>query len=138
MFTTSKSRSDFDPTVAAYWKGLAVAESRQNEEDKSAEAYLQALKLGPADADLYESMGHSLHSRGKLKEAESAFRKSLELDPARTWIYRSLEDTLIRMGRAEEAAYCHRVADQYESPLSKNDLVPLPPLTSEPRKNAIK
>ncbi len=57
---------------------------------------LQALKLGPADADLYESMGHSLHSRGKLKEAESAFRKiSSNLIPPDSGLYRSLEDTLL-------------------------------------------
>ncbi len=106
-----------NPEDGEGWKIVAPVYARTEQFDKAANAYRNAIRLLPPDADLYGSLGESLlaMANGQVTpDAQAAFQKSLELnrDNPRAEFYLAL--ALAQAGRVGDAR------DAYEALLGKS------------------
>jgi len=77
---------------------------------EAADAYRQALRLGPASAEILADLGLALHQLDDFDGALAAFRESLVVDPKNTDVYNNLAVTLNRKHDYEAAASAYESA----------------------------
>jgi GT2 family glycosyltransferase/tetratricopeptide (TPR) repeat protein/SAM-dependent methyltransferase len=86
----------------------ANAASRSRQWDVASKHYRRALRLAPADADIWAGLGHSLLEAGDHSDAEGAFLQALVLEPGNRALRRQVGDVVRDrrrgLGHATEAA----------------------------------
>lgn len=99
-----------DPSRAASWLLLGYARSRAGESAAAVEAYREAVRLAPGDAQAHNNLGALLIARGELEEGQREVQAALALDPA----YRDAQNNqgvaLERQGRTQEAEQAYERA----------------------------
>jgi tetratricopeptide (TPR) repeat protein len=75
----------------------------QNFYEQGEEEYAAAIKIDPAEADIYYDWGLALLNFYRYEESAEKFRHALALHPDRPWYHVSLGKTLGLMGNAPEA-----------------------------------
>jgi Tfp pilus assembly protein PilF len=92
-----------DQTRADACVRLAVLSDREGKFSESLPLYRRALKLQPANPDLYCNMGYSLYLQHHWNEAEMNLRQAIALAPDHQRSHVNLGLVLSHTGRAEEA-----------------------------------
>jgi TolB-like protein len=114
-----------DPTYAAAYAGLAVAEFHFADFtgdrpglERAYEASERAVMLGPDEAENYGARGFlNLTVRWEWAEAQADFSKALALDPGNSTVERRYAELLASMGRLPEAIEAANKATELD-PLS--------------------
>lgn len=75
----------------------------QNNIDKAAHHYREALRINPQDADSHNNLGVILRDRNNLDEAVEHFRKTVEINPSFAPAYYNLGRVLRSQGKFDEA-----------------------------------
>ncbi len=92
--------SDFAPT----WRVTGLLYQRQGNLAAARDAYLNATRYDPRDAEAFQRLGAVLEALQQPEEAQSAYRRALVLSPETALISVSLAHLLYRQERRAEAA----------------------------------
>jgi tetratricopeptide (TPR) repeat protein len=92
---------------------LADALVQQNEYEKAASEFEQALAIKPTAAVLHK-LGTVLDHLGRFQEAAAAFQRAVELAPGETLYHQSLGFALESAGRRSDAVKCFKRALKLE------------------------
>jgi len=85
------------------WKVLGAVLDETGRHTEAVNVNLNALRLGPQDAEVHNNLGKTLQVLGRLSEAEEYLRHALELKNDFTQASNNLAITLKNLGRLEEA-----------------------------------
>ena len=77
--TNKKSQSALEWALTFFQEGQKYV--FQNQWDKAISAFQKAIRIAPQAPDFYCYLGLSLHSKGKIGEAQNALYAALRLDP---------------------------------------------------------
>ena len=88
-------------SVEWYNEGVGFIDEGNNE--KALEAFNEAIKLDPEDAEAWNNKGLVLGYIGKYEEAQECFEKALTIDPELTNAWNNNGSALLYVGRYEEA-----------------------------------
>ncbi len=118
------------PQVPNAWFLLGWAQRRLGRYAEGKEAFLKALELGSAHADLLNELAICLMELGELSESRNRLREALALEPENTKVISNLGIVSLKAGNREEALGffrtvleiepTDRIAAQYIEKLSKN------------------
>ncbi len=99
---------DRTPYRAALWRALGDAELARRDGAAANAAFGQALRLGPADGEIYFNLGVAMQMKGNLDEATLAYQRALILRPDYAAAYFNLGVVLQEQGRADAAGAAYR------------------------------
>ncbi len=102
-----------DPGMAPAWSALASSLRQLEQYAEAAEAYRQAIALGP-DAKLSYNLGYCLNRVAKRDEAIAAFQEAVRLDPKFKEAFYSLGRALLEAARYDEAVTALEAAQQLD------------------------
>ncbi|AHF04019.1 hypothetical protein MARPU_09170 [Marichromatium purpuratum 984] len=88
------------------WKVLGTLLAQRGEMREAMVALERAMRLGPDDPELRNSLGHVCRRLGRLEEAAAHYRRALALDPARAEIWNNLAMTLRDQAAPAAALEC--------------------------------
>lgn len=118
------------PQVPNAWFLLGWAQRRLGRYAEGKEAFLKALEVGSAHADLLNELAICLMELGELDESRNRLREALALEPENTKVISNLGIVSLKAGNTEEALGffrtvleiepSDRIAAQYIENLSKN------------------
>lgn len=92
-----------NPEVAGAWKNLAIALTRQNDDQGALSAWQAAAGLQPRNAEIRTELGCVLCRLGRDEEALSELRTALAQDSANATTWNALGVALHQLKRHEEA-----------------------------------
>ncbi|HOT07982.1 MAG TPA: tetratricopeptide repeat protein [Methanotrichaceae archaeon] len=81
---------------------------QMNRLDEAVEAFDEALRINPAEHDIWRSRGDALSSMGKYNESIDAYERAIELEPGDYGVWECLGDVLEIQGKREAAINAYR------------------------------
>lgn len=88
---------------------LAEAEAKYQEKIQI-EAYLEAIKIDPNDADAHYNLGIALGNQGKYEEAITSYLEAIKIDSNYAIAHNNIGAMLEAQGKLEEATTSYRTA----------------------------
>lgn len=82
---------------------LGAALDKQGRYGEAMSHYVEALRIKPDDAFVYDKLATDLDIAGRSDEAVQYYERSLQIDPGNAQVHNNLGITLIRRGEADEA-----------------------------------
>ncbi len=82
-----------------------MAEEQESEPDPfiEIEVPLREIRINPADADVYSTLGHDYYIKGKYKEAIDAFKVIMKISPDDTYVHSNIGHSYYILGMYKEA-----------------------------------
>ncbi len=96
------------------WLNEGKAHLDANHFEDALEAYEQAIRANPNQAEAYYGKGEALYKLDREKEALEAYDRAIRLDPTSSRAYRGKGDTLRALSRKNEALAAYERAIQLD------------------------
>ena len=101
------------------WRGLGVMLREQGELELALDAFLQASRLAPEDAECHNNLGVTLRDLDRLEEAEACYRRAIRLKSDYAEALSNLGLVLLKRDRLEEAKESHLEAIRFKPSLAE-------------------